>query len=739
MNCNIKSNNFKNNISILLLVFLLFFTSNRNNLLAAESTALSNPQKKIALVLSGGGARGLAHIGVLKVLEKNNIRPSLISGCSMGALIGALYACGYSPAEIERLMLLQNWEILFSNHPKRDNIVLSERNAFDKNLLISFDFRWNKMLWKKAVNQGKFIDNFLTAQFGIYSTIAGGNFDNLQIPLRIAATDLVSGKAEYYRNGNLPEIIRASMSYPGLFTPKLYDGKYLIDGYIFSNIPVDGIENDSHYFIIISDVSSDLNGIENINSIFDVMDQSVTITIQPKMQQDLKKGNTVISPAVKKIGTINFNNLSDIISEGEKAVTSDIIKNIKTSTNNDNNNVSTLPISYKNYEQLKYTITDININGLDKLAAKTIKDFAGGIINKEVAPENISNFVNNMYGSDLIEEAYYTFSPSDSNSLNKFILNINIKEKNYNTISLGLQANEYFGAIGCLDFTRPNIDKFGSKLLIETNFGKFRQISLTYSTLNITGYYLNSFLRAGISGSTDKIYNDHHVQYNNEYTNNFISLGILKNVTPNLNFKSSVDFSKYKSDIFSEYSVTKFNFNFSYDDLIDFYDIQQSSYKLFCNFDKFLSSNYINTVKYSYDFLHFEPISKTINFFIRNSFGGIKNNIPFYELFTTGGPDNFPGYFRNEFRTKNYYFLDAGVLYKIRDYKSLLKHKLFLSVYAGAGEINENINFSFDSKNLKFGAAVKVILITLLGNLEVSGGFNRSGKPVFYFQYGHKF
>jgi len=393
MNCNIKSNNFKNNISILLLVFLLFFTSNRNNLLAAESTALSNPQKKIALVLSGGGARGLAHIGVLKVLEKNNIRPSLISGCSMGALIGALYACGYSPAEIERLMLLQNWEILFSNHPKRDNIVLSERNAFDKNLLISFDFRWNKMLWKKAVNQGKFIDNFLTAQFGIYSTIAGGNFDNLQIPLRIAATDLVSGKAEYYRNGNLPEIIRASMSYPGLFTPKLYDGKYLIDGYIFSNIPVDGIENDSHYFIIISDVSSDLNGIENINSIFDVMDQSVTITIQPKMQQDLKKGNTVISPAVKKIGTINFNNLSDIISEGEKAVTSDIIKNIKTSTNNDNNNVSTLPISYKNYEQLKYTITDININGLDKLAAKTIKDFAGGIINKEVAPENISNFV----------------------------------------------------------------------------------------------------------------------------------------------------------------------------------------------------------------------------------------------------------------------------------------------------------------------------------------------------------
>nr|HPG29485.1 patatin-like phospholipase family protein [bacterium] len=506
-----------------------------------SKNTLIKPKLKIGLVLSGGGSRGFAHIGVLKRLHKHNIIPDIISGCSMGAFIGAMYASGYSPEEIENIVLTSDWDALFSDKPLRSNIIITDREYADNNYLFSFDFRWNKMLWKKAVNDGNFLENMLASKLGIYSAAASNDFNELAIPLRISATDFITGNPEYFDSGNLPELVRASMSYPGLFAPKQYQSKYLIDGFIASNIPIDVLKKEKCDYIIISDVTSDLLPIEKINSILDVIDQTLQISIQPKIYEDLKKANLVISPDVKKISTTDFNNIEAIIKKGEEAITDETISVILSATGDSKK--STLEIKPENY----YAISKINHLNLKKLDKSVVKDYTDRLLGKNYDSRNMISTIYNLYGSGHFDKISYNFNKNISDT--NLTLNLVLMEKNYNSINLGVYADEYYKAAGCLGFSKNNIDKFGSKLDLETNFGLYKKIRLKYTTQNTTSFKLISQISANYNESFLKLFAGKKFLGKDNYRYKDIVLSVNKYINFHSTFNTAIYFSDYNDEL----------------------------------------------------------------------------------------------------------------------------------------------------------------------------------------------
>ncbi len=209
-------------------------------------------RKKVGLVLSGGGAKGVAHIGVLKVLEEVGIPVDYITGTSMGAIVGGMYAMGYSPYVIDSIFRAQDWTALLSNQISRDKLLFTEKEINDKTLL-SIPFSNDRFEIPTGVLSGEEVLNMLTAYTTGYH--ATTTFDSLPIPFACVAYDLESGDEVVIRDGNLATAIRASMSIPGVFSTVQRDNRILIDGGVINNFPVDVVLEMGADIIIGVDVS----------------------------------------------------------------------------------------------------------------------------------------------------------------------------------------------------------------------------------------------------------------------------------------------------------------------------------------------------------------------------------------------------------------------------------------------------------------------------------------------------
>src|SRR5512133_3038585 len=212
-------------------VFLLAVADARAETTAAEGCP------RIGLVLSGGGARGLAHVGVIQVLEEMKIPISCIAGTSMGAIVGGLYASGMSPAEMETLVTGMAWNEAFKDKPPPSELTFRrKRDAAD--YLINFDlgYRDGKFTIPKGLLQGQnlnlMLKSLLLRKEGV------DDFDALNIPFRAIATDIETGDAVVLQKGELVKAIRASMSIPGVFAPVEIDGRILVDGGVANNVPI---------------------------------------------------------------------------------------------------------------------------------------------------------------------------------------------------------------------------------------------------------------------------------------------------------------------------------------------------------------------------------------------------------------------------------------------------------------------------------------------------------------------
>ncbi|PAA07892.1 patatin-like phospholipase family protein [Pseudomonas fragi] len=286
-------------------------------LFAAEAA-----KPKVGLVLSGGAARGLAHVGVLKALEEQGIHIDAIAGTSMGAVIGGLYASGYKIDELEKLALGIDWQEALSDAPEREDVPF-RRKQDDRDFLVKqqLSFRDDGSLGLPlGVIQGQNLALLLESLLAHSSDIR--DFDKLPIPFRAVATDIVNGEKVVFRKGHLPQVIRASMSIPAVFAPVEINGQLLVDGGMVDNIPVDVAREMGVDIVIVVDIGTPLRGRKQLNTVFDILNQSITLMTRSNSEvqlASLKPDDILIQPALASYGAADFGRSLDIINAGYRA------------------------------------------------------------------------------------------------------------------------------------------------------------------------------------------------------------------------------------------------------------------------------------------------------------------------------------------------------------------------------------------------------------------------------------
>ncbi|MBK5536354.1 patatin-like phospholipase family protein [Pseudomonas sp. TH08] len=299
----------------LLLGFLPF-------LVHASVPASEATRPKVGLVLSGGAARGLAHIGVLKALEEQGIKIDAIAGTSMGAVIGGLYASGYKIDELEKLALNIDWQQALSDAPPREDVPF-RRKQDDRDFLVKqkLSFRDDGSLGLPlGVIQGQNLALLLESLLAHTSDTR--DFDKLPIPFRAVATDIANGEKVVFRKGHLPQVIRASMSIPAVFAPVELDGRLLVDGGMTDNIPLDVAREMGVDVAIVVDIGTPLRNRKQLTTVVDVLNQSITLMTRRNSEEQLaalKPTDVLVQPALAAYGVTDFGKAQEMIDAGYRA------------------------------------------------------------------------------------------------------------------------------------------------------------------------------------------------------------------------------------------------------------------------------------------------------------------------------------------------------------------------------------------------------------------------------------
>ncbi len=291
-------------------------------LLALSFMAASGAERpKVGLVLSGGGARGAAHISVLKVIEELGIPIDYIAGTSMGAIIGGLYASGMSPEDIEKHLAAIDWADMLTDSPKRNDLSF-RRKREDEEFLVRYaaGFSDGEIKLPQGLLQGQKLLLFLRKLTLPVANIQ--DFDKLPIPFRAVATDISTGKAVVLDHGDLALAMRASASIPSVFSPVELDGRLLVDGGVSNNLPVEVVRDLGADRLIVVDVSTPLADREQLRSVLSITDQLTTIMTRRNTERSLKlldEDDVLMVPDLSEVGTTDFANSMKALVPGMRA------------------------------------------------------------------------------------------------------------------------------------------------------------------------------------------------------------------------------------------------------------------------------------------------------------------------------------------------------------------------------------------------------------------------------------
>ncbi|MBD3220603.1 BamA/TamA family outer membrane protein [bacterium] len=275
---------------------------------------------RIGLALGGGGARGAAHVGVLRVLEDLQVPVDYVAGTSMGSIVGALYALGLSADEIERELLWVDWADLFVDRPPREQRRMRRKQDDQATFFpIELGLRGGWFATPRGLIAGqKFA--FAFPERGLI-TAGHRSFDDLPIPYRAVATDLESGEKVVLDRGNLIQAVRASMSIPGVFPPVERDGRLLVDGFLTSNVPVDVVRAMGADIVIAVEVGRRMEDMtrEELATLGGIQEQAARIRTQLALADELARADIVIRPELERWTGQEYDRLAEIMPPGEQA------------------------------------------------------------------------------------------------------------------------------------------------------------------------------------------------------------------------------------------------------------------------------------------------------------------------------------------------------------------------------------------------------------------------------------
>jgi NTE family protein len=380
---------------------------------ALAAVAPAEPGRpRIGLVLSGGGARGAAHVGVLKVLEEMHVPIDAIAGTSMGAVVGGLYASGMSAAEIERQLTSVDWQDAFRDRPSRDGLSL-RRKREDRDFLVQLPLgiRDGELRLPAGLIQGQKLGQLLRQ---LTLPVAGAaDFDHLPTPFRAVATDLETGAMVVMRDGDLPTALRASLSAPGIFAPVERDGRLLVDGGVSSNLPVDVARAMNVDRLIVVDVGFPLMQRDELESVTSVANQMLTILIRResgKQLATLTDRDVLVSPVLPDVSSYNFTQLRRIIAAGSSSVAAVRERLLALAVPEDQYHRY---LAARGERPAAPLIRSVGAQPGSAEYEGAVATLFGGMAGAELDPVALNREISRFYGQGLIESLDYQLQPVD--------------------------------------------------------------------------------------------------------------------------------------------------------------------------------------------------------------------------------------------------------------------------------------------------------------------------------------
>ncbi len=444
-------------------------------------SAKDNKNLKVALVLSGGGVKGYAHLGVLRVLERENIKIDYITGTSIGALVGTLYSIGYSVDEIEKFLDDVNVSSFLETVTDNTNLSLEKKESLKKySAYLSFDNELNFSFPKGLKGTGE--------EYLILKKILGkyeymDSFDNFPIPLRIVATNLNTGETKAFSKGDVAKVLIASMAIPSIFEPMKIDGEIYVDGLVSRNLPVEEAYEMGADIVIASDIGAPVVEKDDYN-ILSVMSQANTIQASNITKVSREKASILISPDIKDISAIASSKKEELMKLGKVAAEKEIDK-IRLLTKNDNEKKKE---KFVNDNDVKIIINKIEYS--EKFSNNTIivlNDIFKSLLNKPITKKEIDKKIIDIYSSKYMDKVYYTI---DDNTLI-----IDGEKPHSNRVGLGFNYLTGYGTTFNIGSDLFFNGKFKNSIDLNLKFGDYLGTDLAtlsyYGIKNRFGFLTN--------------------------------------------------------------------------------------------------------------------------------------------------------------------------------------------------------------------------------------------------------
>ncbi len=729
-------------IKNILLFCILFFLLATDVALGQDSTYPTSESDtlKVGLVLSGGGALGIAHLGILEAIEEAGLRIDYITGTSMGSLVGGLYSIGYTTEQLVEIVESNNFMDLFSEDKNRRYVSNYERPTQGRTIA-SFPVEKTKIDLPLGILSGQNVYTFLSRlTWNVHGT---ESFDNFPIPYRAVATNIETGEAVTFDSGYLPDAMRASISIPSVFEPHQIGDKVYLDGGLIRNIPVeDAIEMGANYTIAV-DVSSDLKERDSLNTFASILNQTVLFRVEDyaEKQKELADLNIEVDE-LDPFDAADFDKPIEILEMG-RAAGKRYLEEFKELASKQ----SAPPqprTGVGDFGSLPVSSVEINGNNIytDEFITQQL-DFSQDI---RLNPDIIEERITRLYSSQYIDQVTYRIKPNEGNYY--YTLQINIEENTQDKFNIGLRYDTINQASILLEGDFQNLLHDGSINRFEARLGDRIHFqadhvyygalgsqlalltSLSYESEDIDWYigeqrtsrFKNQVLRGELS-----VGNYYSIQ-------NLFEVGVRKDfmfrsdkINPDSIKAAEVDYHS----LFARYTFDRQNRR-SY---------ATSGEKLilegFLSDDLFLSpANFLSASLY---YEGFYPLSSA--FSLKNTiWGGYStgNDLPWDYWFSPNrfsrhhGEIRFAGVDRYQISKKNVQVASLGLQ------AEPIRHR-FIGFDVYAGRFLNEWNLRLDQNDIETGYSITVGALTILGPLKAIFSNGSINSYRFELQIGHRF
>lgn len=697
---------------------------------------------RVGLTLSGGGAKGFAHLGVLKVLEEVGMPIDYISATSMGALVGGLYAMGYSTDYIQKLSESLDWDDLFSDEQRRRHIPMEEKE-WDNLYLLKLPLIDGGVGLPSGVVAGQRIKLLLSQLTWPHPGYQ--NFHEFPIPFTAIATDLETGRPLVMTEGFIAESIRASISIPSIFNPVQIDGQTLIDGGIVRNLPVEEVREMGADYVLAVNVSAPLLEAEELRSIVDILDQTITFQVSKNIAKSKEKADYVMEDkAIFDFPITDFDRAGEIIDLGE-ALAREHYDELEQLAAEFRAQRSTEPIYPLLPEQQNLIyISDIQVSGVKEGSPDQVKAKMMIREGTHVTFDAITLGIENVYAMQFYEKVSFRLvEDTDAARPHSYTLEVNVLETEQGMFGFGFNYDNYEGASILLNFDYRNFLYPSSVSRINTKLGEQPYVDVRFFNYITAESNIALNLRANYTLKTIDVFDSGGDRTNSYNTNIFFLQGLF---IPSMTNQSMVSLG-IRQEFFNisrrvgvldfpggASSVTEFIGRWDFDNL-DRAMFPRRGHQLGLRASQTVSllNTAVGFFQASADWRGNFQLSNPAVLQTRVFAGyATRAELPLHKQFRFGGYSDFVGFRSDEVASNNMRMIQAGLQYEVFPNR-------YISLMANAASTEELYDIDFKNNPVRIGWSLGLGINTMIAPFKVAVMGSRRSPLLVQYRVGMMF